>query len=164
MNSLNLICMILPTFMLRVWVFTRTAATTARPNMMLPLRSLKVVRSIDSVYWQKLNLRWHETGHLTNSKTWPPNNMNRTYPSRRTKTGEEMLLAISCWGWPFVDRMLRRVSFTFHLPRLIHREDLRRRFIKSESTLFRVRYNDVMQADREELLKSQRMHWIRVNR
>ncbi|TFK76521.1 DNA primase large subunit Spp2 [Pluteus cervinus] len=41
-------------------------------------------------------------------------------------------------------------------------EDLRRRFIKAEGILFRTRFDEVLKADREQLLDSQRLHWLKV--
>lgn len=42
-------------------------------------------------------------------------------------------------------------------------EDLRQRFLKAESTLFRVRYEETESADRESFLASRNFNWIPVS-
>lgn len=43
-------------------------------------------------------------------------------------------------------------------------EDLRRRFVKAESTLFRVRYDGDATGERELFLNSRDFNWIAVSR
>ena len=42
-------------------------------------------------------------------------------------------------------------------------EDLRRRFVKAETILFRVRYDSVLTDDREEFLDSRDFNWVAVS-
>jgi hypothetical protein len=41
-------------------------------------------------------------------------------------------------------------------------DDLRRRFIKAESTLFKLRYDELSTDDRESFLVSRDFNWIQV--
>lgn len=43
------------------------------------------------------------------------------------------------------------------------REDLRRRFVKAETTLFRVRYESDDRLDKEAFLGSRNFNWIQVS-
>jgi hypothetical protein len=78
--------------------------------------------------------------------------------------GEKTSLGISCLGWHFVDRMSVSVSTLFHCKPTIssRREDLRRRFVKAETTLFRVRYLDATISERKDFLKSRDFDWIQA--
>jgi len=42
-------------------------------------------------------------------------------------------------------------------------EDLRRRFVKAETILFRVRYDSALTGDREDLLDSRDFNWVTVS-
>jgi DNA primase large subunit len=44
------------------------------------------------------------------------------------------------------------------------REELRRRFVKAETTLFRVRYESDDTNERKEFLDAQKFDWKKVNR
>lgn len=43
------------------------------------------------------------------------------------------------------------------------REDLRRRFVKAETTLFKVRYDKDLHSERESFLRSRDFNWIAVS-
>lgn len=43
------------------------------------------------------------------------------------------------------------------------RDDLRRRFVKAESTLFKVRYEREIPSERERFLQSRDFNWIEVS-
>jgi hypothetical protein len=78
--------------------------------------------------------------------------------------GEETSLGILSLGWHFVDRM-SRLGLNFSLLQannLSRREDLRRRFVKAETTLFRVRYLDATISERREFLQSRDFDWIQA--
>jgi hypothetical protein len=42
-------------------------------------------------------------------------------------------------------------------------DDLRRRFVKAETILFKVRYDSVLMDDREEFLDSREFNWVAVS-
>lgn len=44
-----------------------------------------------------------------------------------------------------------------------YREDLRQRFVKAESILFRVRYEEVETSDRESFLAGRDFNWVAVS-
>lgn len=45
----------------------------------------------------------------------------------------------------------------------LKREDLRRRFVKAETTLFKVRYEQDIISEREDFLHSRDFNWIEVS-
>lgn len=45
----------------------------------------------------------------------------------------------------------------------LKREDLRRRFVKAETTLFKVRYDQEISGERESFLNSRDFNWIAVS-
>lgn len=70
---------------------------------------------------------------------------------------------ISCLDWRFADRAL-----WLSLPRLVAhllfcREELRRRFVKAETTLFRVRYINTTISERREFHQSGDFDWTLVS-
>lgn len=61
----------------------------------------------------------------------------------------------------------RVFDFSITLPSLhlgiFRSDDLKRRFIKAETILFKVRYGSVMTADRKDLLNSRDFNWVAVS-
>jgi hypothetical protein len=73
-------------------------------------------------------------------------------------------LDILCLGWHSVDRMC--VSLGLSLQQTIDcslREELRRRFVKAETALFRIRYLDASEQERREFCRSRDFDWTQVS-
>jgi len=76
---------------------------------------------------------------------------------------ERITWGISCLGLPFVDREFFLPSILALLVDPCVREELRRRFVKAETTLFRVRYDSDDTSEKEEFLNSRDFDWIAVS-
>jgi hypothetical protein len=76
--------------------------------------------------------------------------------------GGKTSLGILYLGWHSVDRMYIGLSqpVANHLSR---REELRRRFVKAETTLFRIRYLDASEQERREFCKSGDFDWTQAS-
>ncbi|KAG6905759.1 hypothetical protein DXG01_000859 [Tephrocybe rancida] len=90
---------------------------------------------------------------------------NRTWEEMKTVTNDQCLkyLPLHATSAKTMGRDTQRKKD--HLGRFVLRlaEDLRRRFVKAESTLFRVRYNGDATTEREVFLNSKNFNWIAVD-
>ncbi len=80
---------------------------------------------------------------------------------RPTESGEGIISVISCCALLFVDRKPFPVILWKFDP-IFNREDLRRRFVKAETTLFKVRYDTDLGDERVSFLSSRNFNWIPV--
>jgi DNA primase large subunit len=126
---------------------------------------LRVLAEIESSLVR--NRSWDELKTITTaqSKKYLPLDsdtaiaVDRENQRRRDHLGHFVLRLAFCQSCVVPDPIFLR---KFDEPHRDLREDLRRRFIKAESVLFRVRYEVDDRAEREEFLRSRDFGWIPV--
>lgn len=92
---------------------------------------------------------------VKSTSTYAPEDTVQSWTHRERRT-TSVILSL---GLHFADRNYIAARHNCLSTPLFHREELRRRFVKAETMLFRIRFDEDISEDRESFLKSHKLGW-----